>query len=83
MVQPADRAAPRSDRSQVTATQSMFFVEVEKEMAEYRAVAKINNDHQKGVEPAGANQDLIKPILGVSVNIVNVVQIGHADFVEI
>lgn len=62
---------------------SVLFIQIQQEMAENRAFAKINNDNKKGVEPAGANQNLVKPVLGVSVDIVDVVQIGQPDLIQI
>ncbi len=67
----------------MAAAYSIFLVKVEQEMAENRASAKINHDHKKGVEPACADQNLVKPVLGVPINIVYVVQIGHTDFVQV
>src|ERR1700754_3805340 len=62
---------------------SKLLVQIEQEMPEYRTFAKIDNDHKKGVEPAGANQNLIEPVLGIPVDIVDVVQIGQADLLQI
>ena len=67
----------------MASARSVFLVQIEQEMPEYRTFAKINNDRKKGVEPAGANQDLIKPVLGIPVDIVDVVQMGQADLVQI
>src|SRR5438445_3074837 len=72
-----------SDRSQVAAAQSIFFVKIEQEMPKHRASAKINNNHKKSVEPACANQNLVKPVLSVPVNMVYVVQIGQPDLIQI
>lgn len=52
-------------------------------MPKHRALAKINDDYKKSVEPPRANQNLIKPILGVPINVMYIVHVGHADFVKV
>jgi hypothetical protein len=50
---------------------------------EHRTSAEVDNDDKKGIEPPRTDQHLIEPVPRVSVDIVDVVQIGQANLVQI